>query len=104
MTSLDVIASQCYESFRELPNWQKILEKFVELERVLEDETIAQRQKAFKKLVESFQHLAHEASHDRVETFIFLAGTSVNEDSAITRLLVSEAMETVSYLLKLIKF
>jgi hypothetical protein len=101
-TDFTIIVSQCYESFRELLNGQEILDKYMELEHVMEDETIAQRQKAFKKLVESFQHLASEASRDRVETLIFLAGTSVNEDSAITLLLASEAMETVSFLLKLL--
>lgn len=98
MSNLTVTARQCYESFIRLPNWAEILEKFTELEMVLEDETIAQRQRAFKKLTDSFQHLAHEASRDRIDSLIFLAGTSVNEDASISHLQGSGHMETVSYL------
>lgn len=65
---------------------------------VMEDETIGQRQRAFKKLVESFQHLAQEASRDRIDSLVFLAGTSVNEDASISHLHGSGHMETVSYL------
>lgn len=64
---------------------------------MMSDETIAQRQKGFKKLIDSFEHLSHEASRDRVESLIFLAGTSVNEDISLSYLHTSGAMETVSH-------
>lgn len=40
--------------------------------------------------------LVNKAARERVETFVFMAGSSVNEDSNLTFLFTSEGMEDVS--------
>lgn len=68
----------------------------LELEKAQEDTTIAQRQKMFKKLTDAQEGLANKAAHERVETFVFMAGSSINEDASLTFLFASEGMEEVS--------
>ncbi|KAF9458055.1 hypothetical protein BDZ94DRAFT_1313650 [Collybia nuda] len=83
-------ARECYESFKTLPHRQEALKKFAELELTKEEGTLAQRQRGFKKIVDSFQHLTEEASRDRIESLVFLAGNSVNEDGNLAHLHTSD--------------
>lgn len=68
----------------------------LELEKAQEDTTVMQRGKAFRKLTDAQESLVNKAARERVETFVFMAGSSINEDSNLTFLFASEGMEDVS--------
>lgn len=96
-TSLTLpIANDCWQTFKLKANYQQIMSISLELEKAQEDTTIAQRGKAFKKLTDVQEGLVNKAARERVETFVFMAGSSVNEDSNLTFLFTSEGMEDVS--------
>lgn len=95
-TSLTLsIATDCWQTFKLKPNYQQIMAISLELEKAQEDTTVAQRGKAFKKLTDAQEGLVNKAARERVETFVFMAGSSVNEDSNLTFLFTSEGMEEV---------
>ncbi|KAF9455604.1 hypothetical protein BDZ94DRAFT_1327481 [Collybia nuda] len=89
-------AKACWQTFKTKANYQQIMAVSLELEQATAQDnmTIAQRQKAFKKLSDAYESLANKALRKRVETFIFMAGNSVNEDSNLTCLFTSEGLET----------
>ncbi|KAG6849718.1 hypothetical protein H0H93_006015 [Arthromyces matolae] len=79
----DATGTNCWSTFKLLPNHRKLLAAFQELHATSQDQTLRQRRRTFDQTFHKFRTAMDRAYQDNFEVYICMVGGCINEDGSL---------------------
>ncbi|KAG6848865.1 hypothetical protein H0H93_013322 [Arthromyces matolae] len=95
-------ASECYQSFKKLKNWDAILSTFDDLQHTDAGVTIRHRRRDFDGFIRRLEKLAKEMDKKQIDVYAVVVGNCVNEDAGLAKAVSTPGLQNlISQCLKL---